>query len=157
MKKDLSDTKNKNIKDLEKVKDVFNGFKDKIIQLITKVTEDNDNKISNLVGEIDEYEKKVHEKFSIIHQRQDKYIKLLEIILDTTKDKNTQTVIQNFLVDDQEMFEINKHRYEDEYNNKKEIKRKKQEEKEKRQLKEILDEEIRKLEEKTKKKNKRKL
>lgn len=154
LKKDLSDTKNKNIKDLEKVKDVFNGFKDKIIQLITKVTEDNDNKISNLVGEIDEYEKKVHEKFSIIHQRQDKYIKLLEIILDTTKDKNTQTVIQNFLVDDQEMFEINKHRYEDEYNNKKEIKRKKQEEKEKRQLKEILDEEIRKLEEKTKKKTK---
>ena len=154
LKKDLSDTKNKNIKDLEKVKDVFNGFKDKIIQLITKVTEDNDNKISNLVGEIDEYEKKVHEKFSIIHQRQDKYIKLLEIILDTTKDKNTQTVIQNFLVDDHEMFEINKQRYEDEYNNKKEIKRKKQEEKEKRQLKEILDEEIRKLEEKTKKKTK---
>ena len=154
LKKDLSDTKNKNIKDLEKVKDVFNGFKDKIIQLITKVTEDNDNKISNLVGEIDEYEKKVHEKFSIIHQRQDKYIKLLEIILDTTKDKNTQTVIQNFLVDDHEMFEINKQRYEDEYNNKKEIKRKKQEEKEKRQLKELLDEEIRKLEEKTKKKTK---
>ena len=66
--------------------------------------------------------------------------------METTKDTNTKIIVEQFLVNDQEIFENNKERYEREFNEKQEKIKKKKEEKERKQVKSLLEDEIKRLE-----------
>ena len=58
--------------------------------------------------------------------------------METTKDTNTKIIVEQFLVNDQEIFENNKERYEREFNEKQEKIKKKKEEKEMENEKNII-------------------
>ena len=144
--RDLKDARSQSDKELTIIKEQFFQFKEKVFELISKVAKENEGKISQLFDEIKKYEDIVSQQFLVIQDKQEEYINLLKLILETTKDPNTKVIVEQFLINDQEIFENNKERYEKEYNEKQEKIRKKKEEKERKQVKQLLDDEIQKLE-----------
>ena len=144
--KDLKDARLQSDKELTVIKEQFFQFKERVFDLISKIAKENEGKISKLYDEIRKYEDIVSQQFSVIQDKQEEYINLLKLILETTKDTNTKIIVEQFLVNDQEIFENNKERYEREFNEKQEKIKKKKEEKERKQVKSLLEDEIKRLE-----------
>ena len=144
--KDLKDARLQSDKELTVIKEQFFQFKERVFDLISKIAKENEGKISKLYDEIRKYEDIVTQQFSVIQDKQEEYINLLKLILETTKDTNTKIIVEQFLVNDQEIFENNKERYEREFNEKQEKIKKKKEEKERKQVKSLLEDEIKRLE-----------
>ena len=134
LNKDLKLTQTVNKKDYETIRDSFKRFRDETYDLINKIISDNSKKILTLYSEIKAYEDAVDEKFERIENKQEEYINCLRLILETTKDKNTQRIVKQFLIDDNAHFEANKQKYLEQFEEEKNKKLKILEEKEKEKL-----------------------
>ena len=108
LEKDLNETRKQNDKALIKIKDIFNNFKEKVFESISKLIKRNEKKVSELYHKIKAYEENVNKQFTIIEDKQEQYINLVKLILETTKDQQTQLLVQQFLVNDQTVFDQNK-------------------------------------------------
>lgn len=146
LEKDLNETRKQNDKALIKIKDIFNNFKEKVFESISKLIKRNEKKVSELYHKIKAYEENVNKQFTIIEDKQEQYLNLVKLILETTKDQQTQLLVQQFLVNDQTVFDQNKKKYIEEFSSKQDKLYKEKIEREKKQVKQILDEEIQKLE-----------
>ena len=134
LNKDLKLTQTVNKKDYETIRDSFKRFRDETYDLINKIISDNSKKILTLYSEIKAYEDAVDEKFERIENKQEEYINCLRLILETTKDKNTQRIVKQFLIDDNAHFEANKQKYLEQFEEEKNKKLKILEDKEKEKL-----------------------
>ena len=135
LNKDLKLTQTVNKKDYETIRESFKRFRDETYDLINKIISDNAKKILTLSSEIKAYEDAADEKFERIENKQEEYINCLRLILETTKDKNTQRIVKQFLIDDHAHFEANKQKYLEQFEEEKNKKLKILEEKEKEKLK----------------------
>ena len=88
--RDLKDARSQSDKELTIIKEQFFQFKEKVFELISKVAKENEGKISQLFDEIKKYEDIVSQQFLVIQDKQEEYINLLKLILETTKDPNTK-------------------------------------------------------------------
>ena len=132
--KDLKDTKEQNESDYRIIKESFIQFKEEVFQIINKIVKNNELRIETLYNEIKAYEEEVNKRFVQLSDRQEEYINTLKLILETTKDKTTKHLVKQFLVDDEDVYNNNKARFEKEFNERREKERKKLEEKEKQLL-----------------------
>ena len=108
LEKDLRKTREQNDKELLTIKNIFYKFRDKVFDLISKLVKKNEKKVSDLYHEIRTFEKEVNKKFYSIEDKQEEYINVLKLILQTTNDRDTQTLVEQFLVDDPESYNKNK-------------------------------------------------
>ena len=111
LEKDLRKTREQNDKELLTIKNIFYKFRDKVFDLISKLVKKNEKKVSELYYEIRKFEKEVNKKFYSIEDKQEEYINVLKLILQTTNDRDTQTLVEQFLVDDPESYNKNKNRF----------------------------------------------
>ena len=153
LEKDLRKTREQNDKELLTIKNIFYKFRDKVFDLISKLVKKNEKKVSDLYHEIRKFEKEVNQKFYSIEDKQEEYINVLKLILQTTNDRDTQTLVEQFLVDDPESYNKNKNRFLSVNHKKQEIDINKKKYEERKKVKEILKEEILKLENEINEKN----
>ena len=153
LEKDLIKTREQNDNELLIIKNIFYKFRDKVFDLISKLVKKNEKKVSDLYHEIRKFEKEVNQKFYSIEDKQEEYINVLKLILQTTNDRDTQTLIEQFLVDDPESYDKNKNRFLSVNHKKQEVDIKQKKYEERKKVKEILNEEIKKLENEVNEKN----
>ncbi len=153
LEKDLRKTREQNDNELLIIKNIFYKFRDKVFDLISKLVKKNEKKVSDLYHEIRKFEKEVNQKFYSIEDKQEEYINVLKLILQTTNDRDTQTLIEQFLVDDPESYDKNKNRFLSVNHKKQEVDIKQKKYEERKKVKEILKEEILKLENEINEKN----
>ena len=153
LEKDLRKTREQNDKELLIIKNIFYNFRDKVFNLISKLVKKNEKKVSELYYEIRKFEKEVNKKFYNIEDKQEEYINVLKLILQTTNDRDTQTLVEQFLVDDPESYNKNKNFFLSVNHKKEEIDINKKKYEERKKVKEILNEEIKKLENEVNEKN----
>ena len=134
LEKDLKTTRVQNDKDFAAIKSAFYQFRDEVFQLIDQIVKENEEKILNLYKEIKNYESEVSKRFRVIENKQEEYINLLRLVLDTSNDENTRRIVAQFLIDDQDVYEANKMRYQKEFEEQRMKERKELEEKERLKL-----------------------
>ena len=87
-----------------------------------------------LYKEIKSYEAEVSKRFLIIENKQEEYINLLKMVMETSEDDNTRRIVAQFLIDDQDVYEANKIRYQKEFEEQRIKERKELEDKERMKL-----------------------
>ena len=132
--KDLKATRDQNDGDFRIIKEAFLLFKEEVFQIINKIVKDNEFKIEELYNEIKIYEDEINKRFVQLSDRQDEYINTLKLIFETTTDKRTKQLVEQFLIDDEEVYLANKERFEKEFNERREAEKKSLEEKEREML-----------------------
>ena len=134
IEKDLKMTRIQNDKDFETIKESFANFREEVFELIDQIVKQNEDKILGLYKEIKLYEEEVNKRFLIVENKQEEYINLLKLVMETSEDENTRRLVTQFLIDDADVFEANKLRYQKEFEEQRMKERKEIEEKERLKL-----------------------
>ena len=134
IEKDLKMTRIQNDKDFETIKESFASFREEVFELIDQIVKQNEDKILGLYKEIKLYEEEVNKRFLIVENKQEEYINLLKLVMETSEDENTRRLVTQFLIDDADVFEANKLRYQKEFEEQRMKERKEIEEKERLKL-----------------------